>query len=212
MSHQQEIHNKNWLDFLTRVQALAQTGLTFCADPFCYERYQELQALVNKQLANFTEFSPEKITKLFAQEMGYPTPKLDVRGAVFQDDQILLVQEASDKLWTLPGGWADINLSAAECVVKEIYEESGYLTRAIKLAALYDKQKQDHPYQIPHAYKCFFICEILDFKPHENIETIAAEFFTLNELPELSIHRITLKQIEKMFMHYRDLSLPTEFD
>ncbi len=75
---------------------------------------------------------------------GYATPKVDVRGSVFRDDQILLVKERADGLWTLPGGWADVNESPREAVVREIMEESGYHTRANKLLAVWDRAKHQH--------------------------------------------------------------------
>ena len=80
---------------------------------------------------------------LFACDAGYATPKVDVRGVVFQDGKILLVQERSDGMWTLPGGWADVGDSPADAVVREIREESGYETRATKLLALLDRNRLD---------------------------------------------------------------------
>lgn len=45
---------------------------------------------------------------MFSHDDGYATPKIDVRGAVFQEDRVLLVQEREDGGWTLPGDWADV--------------------------------------------------------------------------------------------------------
>jgi ADP-ribose pyrophosphatase YjhB (NUDIX family) len=152
------------------------------------------------------------IRDLFAGQVGYATPKIDVRGAVFRDDAILLVKERSDGCWTLPGGWADVGDSPAEAVVREIAEESGYLTRAVKLLALYDRNKHGHPPIPDHAYKLFFLCEIIGGAPAESTETNGVGFFAEDELPNLSLTRVTPAQIARLFAHNRNPNLPTDFD
>ncbi len=151
----------NWLLWARELQAIAQTGLTFAGDRYDIERYQRLRAIAVAMLAAGSGTPMERISGLFEQDLGYPTPKVDVRGAVFRDERILLVREISDGLWTLPGGWGDVNQSARECVEREIQEESGFQARAIKLAAVWDYRRQrnvaSHPYSI---YKFFFICEL----------------------------------------------------
>ena len=75
---------------------------------------------------------------------GYATPRIDVRGAVIQNDQILLVQEKADELWSLPGGYADVGLSAAENVAKEISEEANI---EVVVRSLYSvRHKAKHAY------------------------------------------------------------------
>lgn len=56
--------------------------------------------------------------------MGYQTPKIDTRAAIFKDGKILLVHEANGT-WTFPGGWVDVNVSVMENTIKEIKEEVG---------------------------------------------------------------------------------------
>jgi ADP-ribose pyrophosphatase YjhB (NUDIX family) len=155
----------------------------------------------------------EPLERLFAQDVGYPTPKIDVRGAVFQGDEILLVREVSDGRWTLPGGWADVNQSAGECVEREIHEESGYQAKAVKLAAAWDSQRQGYAYPHPYTiYKLFFICELLGGEARASHETSEARFFPAAALPELSLGRVNAKQIARMFTHQREPSLPADFD
>jgi len=202
-----------WLLWARELQAIAQTGLTFSNDRYDLERYQRLRAIAVAMLASGSGAPLERISALFEQELGYPTPKVDVRGAVFRDQRILLVQEISDGFWTLPGGWADVNQSASECVEREIQEESGFQTRALKLAAVWDYRRQrqvaSHPYSI---YKFFFICELIGGEASPSIETSAVEFFPLDQLPELSLGRVTPEQIGRMYAHRRNPQLMTEFD
>jgi hypothetical protein len=118
-----------------KIQAIAQTGLTYASDPYDRERYEQLQALAHEMLAEATGSRPEDIRELFALEKGYPTPKVDVRAVVFRDGALLLVQEKSTGGWTLPGGWADIGDSASEVAARETREEAGLEVRPEKLRA-----------------------------------------------------------------------------
>ena len=140
-------------------------------------------------------------------------PKVDVRGAVFRDERILLVKEAADGLWTLPGGWADVNQSPREGVEREIREESGYEARAIKLAGVYDYRRQGNRNPLPNSiYKLFFVCQLTGGEARTSFETSAVDFFLPDQLPPLSVGRTNPAQIASMFAHWRDPALPADFD
>ncbi len=202
----------NVLEWARKVQAIAHNGLVFAKDPFDRERYQKLQDLTDSMLADELKLPLADARALWIPEDGYATPKVDVRGAVFRNAEVLLVRERSDGKWSLPGGWVDINDSPAGAVEREIFEESGYRTRAVKLAALFDKQRHPHPPSLYHIYKLFFLCELLDGAPTVSAETDAVEFFPLSALPELSPGRVIRSQIERVYEHYKRRELPTEFD
>ena len=201
-----------WLRIAREVRAIAQTGLAFNADGFDHQRYQRLRELAALLMAQGSATEHESILELLRQEKGYATPKVDVRGAAFQDGRVLMVREISDGKWTLPGGWADVNQSAGECVVREIAEESGFTARALKLAAVYDYQKRNPSPHIDSIYKMFFICEIVGGAASASNETSEVAFFPRNELPPLSLGRTTAAQIDRMFDHREQLELPTDFD
>jgi ADP-ribose pyrophosphatase YjhB (NUDIX family) len=202
-----------WLEWCSRLQALAQTGLTFARDPYDIERYQALQKIAAEMLAAGTEADLTKIQNFLATDSGYATPKVDVRGVVFRDGKILLVRERSDGKWTLPGGWADVNESPAENVVREIREESGFETCVVKLLAVFDRSKHPHKPAFPfHVYKLFLHCEITGGAATQSSETDGVDFFAETELPELSSTRITQAQIHRLFEHQRQPNLPTDFD
>jgi ADP-ribose pyrophosphatase YjhB (NUDIX family) len=202
-----------WLVWAQELQAIAQTGLAFSNDRYDLERYQRLRAIAVEMLAVGTSAPLERISALFEQDLGYPTPKVAVRGAVFRERQILLVREISDGRWTLPGGWADVNQTASECVEREIQEESGFQARALKLAAVWDRHRHGnvprHPYSI---YILFFICELTGGEAAPGLETSAVDFFPLEQLPELSLGRTTAAQIARMYEHQCNPGLMTEFD
>jgi ADP-ribose pyrophosphatase YjhB (NUDIX family) len=198
---------------LRELLAISQTGLAFTKDPFDRERYTRVRELVGDLLRAPGSANPAfDPGVLFGNDKGYATPKIDVRGAVFRDGRILMVRERSDGLWTLPGGWCDVNVSPSESAVKEIREESGFEVRVVKLAALLDRRMHPHPTQFHHAYKLYFLCELTGGRAEASIETDAVDFFAEDALPPLSTQRITPGQIQLMFRHERERHLPTTFD
>lgn len=201
-----------WLEWGKRLQTLAQNGLAYNHDPFNIERYTAIRTIATEIMAEYTTTELGRIDDLFGNEIGHATPKVDVRGAVFRDDRILLVKEISDGRWSLPGGWADVYDSPADAIVREIWEESGYRTRVTKLVALLDRTKQGHPPSPWHSYKAFFLCELLGGEAQTSIETAEVGWFSEAGLPELSIDRVTPDQIARLFAHMRDPGLPAEFE
>jgi ADP-ribose pyrophosphatase YjhB (NUDIX family) len=204
--------DEGWLTWARRLGAIAQNGLTFTKDPFDRERYEEVRSIAAEILSAPAGAEVAVARELLEGETGYATPKVDVRGAVFLDDRLLFVRERSDGLWTLPGGWADVGESAAETAVREILEESGFITRVAKLVALYDRNKHEHPPMLAHVYKAFFLCDLVGGDARTGLETSETRFFQHDALPELSTARVTRRQIERVFAHHRDRTLPTEFD
>lgn len=200
------------LDIGRRLLAIAKTGLHYTENAYERERYEEVVSLAAELLAMDGPHAAESVREAWRLEDGYVTPKLDVRGAVFRGDQVLLVRERSDGKWTLPGGFADINEWPSLSVTKEIEQESGYTARVIKLAAVYDRNKHNAPRYLFHIWKLFFICEITGGEARESIETDGVEFFSIDELPELSTGRSTAAQIRRMYEHALNPALPAEFD
>lgn len=204
--------NPPWLDWSRQLQAIAQTGLTYAKDVYDIERYREVHRIAEKIMAHGAATPVSHIAGLFANHTGYATPKVDVRAAVFRENQILLVREREDGCWTLPGGWADIGDSPAEATVREVREESGYLVAVRKLAAFYDRDKHGHPPIPYHSYKVFFLCDLLGGAPEHSIETDGVGFFAETALPPLSLARVTPVQIGHLFDHLRHPDWPTSFD
>lgn len=201
------------LELVRRLQALARTGLHFCANEYDRERYEEVERIAAAILAGSDTGAPlEELLRLWQLERGYVTPKVEVRGAVFQGARVLLVRERADGLWTLPGGWADVNEAPAQAVEKEIEQESGLLARAVKLAALYDRSRHGHGPTLFHGWKAFFLCEVQGGELRGSYETDAVDYFGLDALPPMSLGRSTPRQVLRMAEHWRTRELPTDFD
>ena len=201
-----------WLDWAQKLQAHAQIGLNFATNPFEQMRYEAIKEIAADILSTYTELNYEKVKEFYDEQAGYATPKVDVRGVIFQNDQILLVKELADGGWTLPGGWVDVGEPPSLAVEREVWEKLGYKVRAEKLLALYDRNQHGHPPHPFHIYKLFFLCELIGGKAENSIETSDASFFAEDNIPPLSLGRTTPEELTRFYQHHRNPDLPTDFD
>ncbi len=203
-----------WLTHAKRLQAIASTGLYFCKDEFDRERYLEVAEIANAMLAALGNVPVERISGLVSDfAKGYATPKVDVRGALVENDHVLLVRERSDGRWTLPGGFADVGLSAAQNVEKEILEEAGLKVSARRLYSVRHKAKRPYEPDARDFYKLFFLCERADrAAPRAGSETSDARFFRRDRLPELSLARVIESDTEAAFASQRGELQAASFD
>ncbi|WCR30111.1 NUDIX hydrolase [Paenibacillus thiaminolyticus] len=204
--------DRRWLDWTLRIQAIAQTGLAYGQDIYDRERYEELRDISVAMMAEQTGAEKPIVELAFARDSGYATPKVDIRGVVFQHNRVLLVKEKSDGCWALPGGWADVGLSPAEVAVKEIKEESGYDAEAVRLLAVLDKRLHRHPPEPHHVYKIFIQCRLSGGTASSGIETEDVRFFPEDDLPALSVQRNTAAQLHMLFQYNRRPEQPALFD
>jgi ADP-ribose pyrophosphatase YjhB (NUDIX family) len=202
------------LELCRSLQAYARTGLHFCRDEYDRERYEEIERIAAELLSIDAGLDGAALQAAWAAESGYVTPKVEVRGAVFRpgDGHVLLVRETHDGLWTLPGGWADVNDSPSGAVRKEIEQESGFRVRVVRLAALYDRNLHGHPPSVHHSWKAFFLCEIEGGEARGSYETDAVGFFDPDALPPMSLGRSTPRQVQRMRQHWLEPGMATDFD
>ena len=128
------------IEWAKRLQSLAQAGLTYGKDDFDLDRYQEIRDISAEMMAYKSDLPLQKVKDLFCNEIGYQTPKLGTRAAIFKDNKILLVQE-NDGSWSLPGGWCEVNMSVKENCIKEAKEESGLDIEVERVIGIYDQNK-----------------------------------------------------------------------
>lgn len=202
------------LDACRQIAAICQSGLAFSKDPYEQERFHRLQAIAAELIAQHTSHSGESIGRVFSAEAGYATPKLDVRGAVFDQRRILMVREKATGRWTLPGGYVDVGESLSESVEREVREESGFEVKAWKVAAVFDHRKHGYKPHLYHFYKVYLLCNLLGGAPKESVETSEAAFFSRGDLAALDLDpgRITKAHVLRMFEHLESPLLPADFD
>ena len=202
----------DWLRWADALQTIASAGLTYSRDPFDRDRFEQVRAVAAEILSRHTDLAlPEAQARLQA-EPGYATPKVDVRAAVFDGDRVLLVREVSDGRWSLPGGWADVGESPAEVAAREVREETGLEVRVTRLLAALDKRKHPHPPQLSYVYKLFFLCQVTGGALRESFETPEVDWFRRDALPPLSLDRVIPTQVERVFQHRDQPTLPADFD
>lgn len=201
-----------WLCWVKHLQAIAQDGLTYSEDDYDLGRYERLRSLASEMLAAHSTGTLEQATELLALEKGPATPKVDVRAVVFREDRILLIKEPGEGGWSVPGGWADVGESPSEAAARETLEESGYRVKPVRLLAAYDRDRRGHPPIAYHVYKLVYLCEILDGLALEDVDADGVRFFGDDEIPELSLTRVTKAQISRFFEQYRGQDQSADFD
>lgn len=202
-------------DAAIRLAALAQAGLTYSEGDYDLDRYGKIRSLAVGLLAELADCPADELRQKMDCDVGYTTPKVDVRGAVFDaDERILLMRERSDGLWSLPGGWADPGDAPAEAVKREVLEETGVPVDVVKLIGVWDRDQKGHTPPLPVAvYKIFFLCRVSgpSTAPSE-LETLEVAWASWDSLPPLSVSRVTQEELDAALAHFRDPSRLTEWN
>ncbi len=202
-----------WLRRVRALQAIAQEGLAYTRDPFDAARFARLKEVTAEIAGALSDSEPAPLRLAVEQSDGYLTPKLDVRAAVFDAaGRVLLVRERSDGRWSLPGGWADVGEGVAAGAVREVREESGYLVEYERLLGLYDRERWGHPPISWYTLKAVVGCRLLGGEATPSTETDGIEWFGRDELPELSVGRVSPRLLARVFEHHDDPSLPPDVD
>lgn len=191
---------KDWFSYITELQEIAQIGLTYSKDPFELERFERLRSIAVEMMAKLTVEDVSFIKGVFANDSGYQTPKVDIRGILVKEGKLLLVKE-NNGLWSLPGGWADIGRTLFENVEKEFWEEAFMRVHAVRILAI--QNKIPDPQRYPHTiYSHYVECElqdVVDFE--ENNETTERAYFALDELPPMDEKKTAVDTIKRILNH-----------
>lgn len=209
--------SKDWLPIIQRLNAIAKTGLAYSQSDYDRERYEEIRDISLMVLAEMSNVSIEHIIHLLPSEIGYVTPKVDIRAIIFRGtDELLMVQEKIDNnRWTVPGGWADVGYSPFEIAVKETREETGLEVEAIKLLAVFDTKKHTHPVEPWYVYKFFILCMVTGGDlMQQTIETSGASWIKFESIPDLSLstYRVTMPQLDTILKFAANPDLPVLCD
>ncbi|HRQ88207.1 MAG TPA: NUDIX hydrolase [Bacteroidia bacterium] len=200
-------------NLIKEIRALAQSGLRYTKDPFDRERFERLIKIASELYTELSDTDLETVERFFIPEVGYATPKIDLRACVFRDDKVMLVRERSDSLWTLPGGWADQNESPREGIIREIKEESGFDTEIHSLYAVKDRDRNPYKPKYPVSiYKLFFTASITGGQPEINLEITEIDFFKIDDLPQLSEARVLPQDIRDGYQSYKSGGHRCAFD
>jgi ADP-ribose pyrophosphatase YjhB (NUDIX family) len=201
-----------WLDWVQEIQALSQTGYHYATNEFDRQRYRRLLEISAEMAAENTGLDAPTLVRVFTSQIGYATPRVDVRAAVFQDDQLLMVRERLDGGWTLPGGWVDVKEYPSHAVEREVREEAGYQVHAKKVIGVYDANRVE-PLELFHAFKIVFLCDLIGGDAHTSVETSEVAFFARDEIPSnFSGERTRKRHIQDAYRALDFPDCPTVFD
>lgn len=203
--------NEKWLEWAVELQSIAQAGLFYGKDVFDIERYERVREIAAEMLSFKTEIPLEKVKDLFCGDVGYQTPKLDTRAAIFKDDKILLVKEKNGT-WSLPGGWVDVNVSVKENIIKEVKEEAGLDVSVDLVIAVQDREKHNLPVYAYKICKVFALCSAKGGAFQPNLETVESCYFGRDELPLLAQDKNNEEQILMCFEAYHAENWKTQID
>jgi ADP-ribose pyrophosphatase YjhB (NUDIX family) len=205
-------NKKKWLEWAQEIQSLAQTGNTYAEDHFQRQRYNRLLEIAAEIVSEHSGLSVDTVFEKFQVQPGYATPKVDVRGAVFQNGKLLMVHEKRDGGWTMPGGWADVGDYPAAAAEREVLEESGFHVKARKLIGVYDANRVE-PLDFYHAYKLVFLCDLVAGTARMSDETNAVAFFAADDIPRnFAGERTQARHVWDAFAVLSDQSIPTVYD
>lgn len=209
-----------WLRWARELQAIAQSRLRYAEDPDCAgdafdaERYRDVGRVAAAMMAEATVGDIDTIAAVFDEQVGHATPKLDIRGVVFDDrDRVLLVRERlDDDRWTLPGGWVDVNEAPSVAVCREVREETGFEVRARRLLAVWDRDRHAHPPSPFHTWEVLVDCDIVGGSATSTLETFDPRFWPVDDLPPPSLSRVTAAQLERLLALHHDPGRQAAFD
>lgn len=203
----------DWFNIASQLKAISQAGKFYAKDSYELQRHEDIERIAAEIMAGYCDLEADDVLTMLQKDCGYPTPKVDCRGVVFQDEKILLVKEIADGLWTLPGGWCDVGMTPSENVAREVWEESGFEVNVDRLLAVYDRDRQGHTPPYPfNIYKMFFLCDITGGHAKTSNETSDVRFFSRDQIPDLSKGRTLAHQIELFFKMQTDPTIPVDFD
>ena len=129
--------------------------------------------------------------------MNYKSPKLTVDGIVLRDGKILLIKRKNQPFegkWALPGGFVEYGEKTENATVREVFEETGLMTKINHLVGVYSDPNRD-----PRGHTVSIVY-ILDIICNEELKSgddaCDAKFFDLKNLPDLSFdHEGIIKDV-----------------
>jgi ADP-ribose pyrophosphatase YjhB (NUDIX family) len=105
--------------------------------------------------------------------------------------EILLQHRTDNNLWGLPGGTMDAGESIAQCVVREVKEETGLDVEPEYLIGLYSDPHHVVSYsdgEVRQQFSICFYCRLRGGMMKASDESHEVGFFSLAEIDQLNMH------------------------
>ncbi len=132
----------------------------------------------------------------------YPHPAVTTDCVIFGFDgtklKVLLVQRGIEPYkgrWAFPGGFINMEESAQECAIRELFEETGLKTAYVKQFHAYSEPYRD-PRERVITIAYYALVKIEDVKGGD--DAAKAAWFSLDEIPKLAFdHDMILRRAQK---------------
>ncbi|GAA0470907.1 NUDIX hydrolase N-terminal domain-containing protein [Halococcus dombrowskii] len=175
------------LPLLDELRVMAQAGLFFADDPYDRERYERILELVGEYYGMTLDVPPEEIHDRLARDLGYVTPNVGVKAAIFDDEgRMLLMQrpEGSEYVagtWDIPGGAVEPLEPPAETAIRETREETGLAVETIEVVDAYMME----PNRLnPHGHVLLlYLCEVTGGTLGLSHEGDALDYWEIEDVP-----------------------------
>ena len=181
------------LAWAKELQSMAAAGIQYTTNDFDYERFKRIRDIAAEMAAYELDLPPAQMKDVFAHELGYQTPKIVTRAAIFDGDQVLLVRERNGK-WSMPGGWCDEDETVRSNTIKEAWEEAGVQVEPYRIVALDSQNLRNRPASFYGVCTVFVLCE--------------RRYFSVHDLPPL----IPGKQTPEQVLHCYEAYLAEEWN
>jgi ADP-ribose pyrophosphatase YjhB (NUDIX family) len=117
-----------------------------------------------------------------------------VRAVVFDEDgRLLLIRRRDNQRWALPAGTMELDESIYDCLVREVWEETGLTVQEATLFAVWSDPARTSivthygdPYHV--VVFVFKVNKWVGEVVRQTDETVDAGFFSLDEMPEMASH------------------------
>lgn len=109
--------------------------------------------------------------------------------AVVRDDagRVLLIERSDNGVWAMPAGAMELGESISECVIREVWEETGLTALEVTPFAFYTGPGYTYTNMYAHTYQLFLIAFRVDRWEGElarvTTESTDAGFFTPGAMP-----------------------------
>ncbi|MEU3017163.1 NUDIX domain-containing protein [Nocardiopsis sp. NPDC007018] len=111
--------------------------------------------------------------------MSLPRHSVSVTGVVIrsEDGKVLIIKRMDDGRWVPPGGVLELNETPEQCVVREVWEETGIEVSPVRLVGVYKNMNLA-------VVSLAFLCEAIGGEPRASSESSVVTWVTPEEAVE----------------------------
>lgn len=195
-----------------QLRALSNNGLQYTDDPYQVERFHKILGLAARTLALVERRPLAEIERFFFDDITLKTPFAVVDTAAFDDqERILLIQRADDRLWAMPGGACDVGEAPATGAAREVWEETGYVVEIDQLLGVFDSRLCSQRTS-RHLYHFLFAGAPVHGHAQTSSETLDVRWFPQEDIPWSALSPGHEVRIRHALAWRADPTIPPFFD